>query len=384
MGLSATPAAEADALTLIPALGKTIYRYGLSDATRDLIIAGCALYHIAVNFTDDERFEYDDFSDRIMAVTGKLMKRCPYLKKLPYRLFFRRLQHLQKGVDETAALAGSLLILLFRRKEIVHKARMRIDCGAEIVRRLMPDHRTILFTERIETTNILFETLRGSFPGQIERYHSNMSANEKARALRRYRDGESKVIVCCRALDEGLNVPETDAGIVLSVGSGARQRIQRTGRILRRDGTDRLKKIYYLYIPESAEADKLLPSENPEDDAFGYGEHTCCLSFTESGNLLSDSEYAVLAERVLAHLTRSGASDRHLRNAAAQLDRGSVRTDFLLPESACRERLALANTDEKDYLTVMLLMARVRSELISDNKKPVAPISVHSDRSEPT
>jgi superfamily II DNA or RNA helicase len=361
LGLSATPNDEADNDTPIPALGKEIYRYGLSEAVRDSIIADCALFHVAVNFTECERKEYDEFSEKITRLTRNLMQKCPALKGMPHKMFLQKLKRMQKSADEPGDLARVLLQLFFRRKEIVHKAQMRIDCGTEIIRRLMPDHRTILFSERIETADILFDTLRETFPGRIDRYHSNMDTSEKARALRRYRNGESNVIVCCRALDEGLNVPETDAGVILSVSSGARQRIQRVGRVLRRDPAGRPKKIFYLYIPESSEADKLLPTEGAAHDMFASGTNVYSLGWIEPGCLQPDHEYSVLAEKVTAHLIRSGASEQQLLNAAALLDRGSVRTDFLLPESVCSARFERARADEKDYFAVMLLMARART-----------------------
>jgi superfamily II DNA or RNA helicase len=359
LGLSATPAGEYDHETRILALGREFYRYGLSDATRDQIIADCAIFNVAVDFTCDERCDYNEFSDKIAITAGNLMKKCPALINMPHRMFFQKLRRLQSGADEIGDSARILLQLFYRRKEIVYKARMRIDCGVEIIKRLMPDHRTFLFSERIETADILFNVLCKAFPGQIDRYHSNMDALEKTRALGRYRNGESKVIVCCRALDEGLNVPETDAGIILSVGSGARQRIQRVGRILRRDAASRLKKVFYLHIPESAEADALLPCENTAHDVFGSDAYN--LRWTEGGDLLPDPAYAALAKKVTAHLIQSGASERQLLGAAAHLDRGSVRTDFLLPESVCRERLDRARADEKEYLIAMLLLARARA-----------------------
>jgi excinuclease UvrABC helicase subunit UvrB len=225
----------------------------------------------------------------------------------------------------------------------------------------MPDHRTILFTERIETADILLKVLRREFKGQIDRYHSLMDATEKARALDRYRTGESKVIVCCHALDEGLNVPETDAGIVLSVGSGMRQRIQRVGRILRRGNAERLKKIYYLYISDSAEATELLFSEYPARDAFDLGADVYRLRYSETEGLLPDPAYRAAADRVMAYLSRQGASERHLQNAQRHLDRGAVRTDFLFAESDCMGRRKSARGDERDYWTAMLLMARARA-----------------------
>jgi superfamily II DNA or RNA helicase len=359
LGLSATPDSENCQETIVPAIGGEIYRYDLPDAARDQIVAGCALFYIAVDFAPDERDAYDELSEKISAILGRLLQSCPELKGATHGAFFQRLLRLRARDDGQGALARALLASYYSRKEVVHKARMRIGCGMEIIRRLMPDHRTILFAERIETADILFAMLREAFPGRIDRYHSLMGAEEKARALSRYRTGESKVIVCCRALDEGLNVPETDAGVILSVGSGMRQRIQRVGRILRRGGDGRLKKIYYLHVSGSAEAEELLPSgyaaQGGQDEAGAYR-----LGYSEHGGLLPDSAYKSAADEVMAGLLRSGASDRHLRSAERQLGRGAVRTDFLLPETDCAKNLERARGEERDYWAAMLLMARVR------------------------
>ncbi len=41
------------------------------------------------------------------------------------------------------------------------------------------------------------------------------------------------MLVTCRALDEGFNVPETEVGIIAASTATQRQRIQRMGRVLR-------------------------------------------------------------------------------------------------------------------------------------------------------
>jgi superfamily II DNA or RNA helicase len=41
------------------------------------------------------------------------------------------------------------------------------------------------------------------------------------------------VLVTCRALDEGFNVPETEIGIIAASTATRRQRIQRLGRVVR-------------------------------------------------------------------------------------------------------------------------------------------------------
>src|SRR5690606_22148781 len=64
-------------------------------------------------------------------------------------------------------------------------------------------------------------------------YHSKLGVRSRADMLAAYRSGAVRVLVTCRALDEGFNVPETTIGIIAASTATYRQRIQRLGRILR-------------------------------------------------------------------------------------------------------------------------------------------------------
>ncbi len=110
----------------------------------------------------------------------------------------------------------------------------------------------------------LYARLQKQFPGQVGRYHSEMDEGSRKNTLRQYQDSEIRILVSCRALDEGLNVPETDVGIIASSASSNRQRIQRLGRILRRSGTNHTACLYYLYIGSSNEERELLAEANQE------------------------------------------------------------------------------------------------------------------------
>jgi superfamily II DNA or RNA helicase len=48
-----------------------------------------------------------------------------------------------------------------------------------------------------------------------------------------FRKGVVDILVTCRALDEGANIPETELAIVAAATASQRQRIQRLGRVLR-------------------------------------------------------------------------------------------------------------------------------------------------------
>ena len=60
-------------------------------------------------------------------------------------------------------------------------------------------------------------------------------------------------MVTCRALDEGINVPETDVAIVASSTGSVRQRIQRLGRVLRPAPGKQRARIYTIYVSKPEE-----------------------------------------------------------------------------------------------------------------------------------
>ena len=62
-----------------------------------------------------------------------------------------------------------------------------------------------------------------------------------------FRDGIIDILVTCKALDEGLNVPDTSVGIIVASTKSVRQRIQRMGRILRTSEGKDLGTIVTLY-----------------------------------------------------------------------------------------------------------------------------------------
>ena len=81
--------------------------------------------------------------------------------------------------------------------------------------------------------------------------------------MRLFRRGAFSVLVSCRALDEGVNVPETEIGIIASSTSSTRQRVQRLGRVLRPAPRKESATVYTLYATDieerrlQDEADKL-------------------------------------------------------------------------------------------------------------------------------
>ena len=108
------------------------------------------------------------------------------------------------------------------------------------------DERVIVFHERVASLGRISDLLSEHGQNSVS-YHSNLSESHRRDNLRLFRRGMVNILVTCRALDEGANVPEANVAIVAHSTSSTRQRIQRLGRVLRpASGKDRAT-VYTLY-----------------------------------------------------------------------------------------------------------------------------------------
>jgi len=359
LGLTATAGALEDNPRALAALGGVIYRYGFSDALEQGIVSPFVLFHVGVDFTPEEQADYADISEQLIIALARLKKACPRLKGLRGRQFYAGLERLAQGGDATAALAGTVKLLAIRRKELLHLAQNRISCACRLVERLPQSSKIILFGERIETAQRIFRHLKLSFPGETALYHSGMDPQAAKTALQGYQSGEARILVSCRALDEGLNIPATDVGIVVSSTAGERQRIQRLGRILRPGAGAGPAGLYYLHMRDSGEEPEYMGWLADEP---GEGAPAVELFYDAASDSFACPLYTRLADRVLANQLQQGADSALRRELERNLALGMTRCDWWMNEDACRERIAAADGQaQRNYWIGVLLMIRART-----------------------
>ena len=61
----------------------------------------------------------------------------------------------------------------------------------------------------------------------------DVGSKERARALQHFSQGELRILVSARVLNEGIDVPSADVAVVVGGSQGSREYIQRVGRVLR-------------------------------------------------------------------------------------------------------------------------------------------------------
>lgn len=358
LGLSATPETPNYASVLVPSLGKEIYRYGFLDAARKNSISRSAIFQTAITFHPDEAAEYTDLSDRLTTAMNRLTSLYPQLKRMERSQFFGMLNQLANDSGHAGgSLAKTALTLSYLRKTLVYNAAARIPCVCRLVELLDPLSRIIIFGERIEQADLLYSQLAERFRNQVGRCHSKMEKQARKNVLEQFRDGDIRILISCRALDEGIDVPEASVGIVLSSASAERQRIQRLGRILRHHKGKDISCLYYLYLENTMEESAFF-----QDAALGSA--ICSLSYSSSEDSFSHAEYEAAAALVLERMKVREPGERLLEEAKKCLLKGLVRPDWLLEEAAIKQKILGAGTTlEANYWICMDQMRNVREEL---------------------
>ena len=205
LGLSATPERPYDdglGEVLVPKLGEIIYRYTYKDALRDKVIVPFQLKNVVFELEPERQAEYDKLTKSI----GRAIN--------------------QGGMEDEKTIA-----LLLRRARVMNLSVNRIRLALRLIMR-HKGARTIVFHEDIEACDVIQEVLTDA-KLRSGVYHSKLKLRHRAEVLSAYRRGDLDVLITCRALDEGFNVPETQVGIIAASTATRRQRIQRLGRVLR-------------------------------------------------------------------------------------------------------------------------------------------------------
>lgn len=349
LGLSATPFGTADDALLTRALGGEIYRYGIDDAVTEGVLSAFSVCEVSASFLADELEEYCRLTEALGALTAKLNSLYPELRPLSTAERLRAIQRIARAADmDPEHPASAYLLTAYRRRDVCHLARARSLCCLALLERLRARERTLVFCERIDQAEALLADARRRWGGAVGIYHSRMSAQARARNMEAFRTGAARILISCRCLDEGIDVPEASVGIVLSGSSVPRQRVQRLGRILRAAPGKDAACLYYIYIREAVEDAAYLPGlEACETFSLRY--------YTSEGDF-SNELYEYVAAGLLERARNMTAPQ--LRELRACLAEGLTRADCLLPPQALERRARQAPaTHERNYWRCMRKLA---------------------------
>ncbi len=366
LGLSATPRCSGYEMILVPSLGKEIYRYDFARAVSDGTVSSFCIIQTALPFAQKEATEYSRLSDQLSYLHVRLMDGYGFLHALSGNDFFQALRNLAEDEGE-GSVPYQYLMTALKRAELVRGVKSRSSALKLLLTHLPVEASVIIFCERIQQADEVARTLEQCFPGRVGKYHSELPAQLRNNTLELFSCGEYRFLVTCKALDEGINVPDASIGIVLSGTSVMRQRIQRLGRILRLAPGKRCAVLYYLYVRDSSEESAFLYDENgnipvyhmqyyyspdPEDAGF--------ISFPEYESRICEIMDSLNEKGILQPVP--GAEQELLR---CLMD-GMLAHDWLAsPEENLQHARSCRTKKERNYHIAMALMAaKLRSKML--------------------
>ena len=349
LGMSATPYHSNFNEVLVPSLGDLIYTYDTKQAAEDGTVSPFSLIQVSVELSPEELRNYASLDQRIRKLYHELRKAYPEISVMNVEQLFHFLSSME--TEDPEGMEALFCQFVRMRKKIVLLAENRVRCAVELVKRLKPEEQVILFCERISQAEFLYSRIKAEVTTRVGHYHSELSDEMKKYYLERMRSGDDRILVTCRALDEGLNVPEVSAGIVVSSSSSTRQRIQRLGRILRH-GTNKNAVLYYLHTGAMVDTPYYLLDTLSETETISMKYHS-----------LDNTFDCPIYEDVAYHMLEQHSFDPQLRTEVIRcIEEGLTRADWRLGSNCYTTRIQSAKTkSEQNYWLVMKWMSETAS-----------------------
>ncbi len=269
LGLSATvERGDAGDAILKAYFAGVVYTLGYEKALRDGVIAPYRVAFAGVDLDRDERTRYEDASDRMARARSTLVS----VYGLDGTQMGSLLQAAQRLIDQSApgAITARQFLRAFSdRRAVLAECRAKVRALAAIADDVATRRGTLIFTQTRSSADAAALVLR-SQGCQAESVHGETKEDEREEHLVALGRGDLQALAAPRILDEGVDVPDVDLGIVLARSRRRRQMIQRLGRVVRRKPDGRPATFIVLFAshttedptsggPDATEFEELLP-----------------------------------------------------------------------------------------------------------------------------
>lgn len=234
LGLTATLERSDDGVTelLVPYFGGICHRYGFEQAIGDGVCARPRVAQVGVELSIDERAAYTATEQQLVSARHHL-RQVRDMPLDPFGDFLAAVAHLAErdaGADGRAA--RDYLDAFSQRREIVAQSSGKYQMLGHLADAIRSAHGALVFTETVRAANHAINRLDPLV--SIDLITGSTARRQRREILDDLRVRRLDAVAAPRVLDEGVDVPDANLGIVMSASRTRRQMIQRMGRILRR------------------------------------------------------------------------------------------------------------------------------------------------------
>ena len=242
IGLSATPSRWFDdegSQYLVDYFGGKNFVFSIHDALTEINpITGKHFlvnyyYHISkVGLNAEETAEYKNITQQMLRLASKI-EADPEAEERYERLLEQR-ANIIKNADEKYNILDKLLDELNAKGRIEN---LIIFVSPQQINNVM---------ETLVQKKIIFHKLTESEGTRREKKYEGLS--EREFIIKRFKSGDYQVLVAIKCLDEGIDIPSADTGILMASSTNPREYVQRIGRIVRQGANKTFAHLYDMCV----------------------------------------------------------------------------------------------------------------------------------------
>ena len=244
LGLTATIDEKDPRYNTILSLLPPVRKYMMKDAVKDNRLARPVVVPIKVDLAYEEQKVYDECSTKIRNISGYLHTSDP-----------KSITSLLRRGGRTVGLARTWFANVKERKNLINCAKNKLSAAVDIIATKHPSERILVFSETIESIQMLKEKLqnKGIKSMLIE---SKLKSKERLKILAEW-GKEFFPLLSVHTLEIGYDVPEVRVAIILAASTNMNQIVQRIGRTIRKTSGKDTALIYTIYLSYTHDASTL-------------------------------------------------------------------------------------------------------------------------------
>ncbi|MGN7132499.1 DEAD/DEAH box helicase [Rhodococcoides corynebacterioides] len=368
LGLTATLERQDEGVDIYirPYFETTIAGCDFARGRRDNVLAPVRVMTVSVEFTPDERRKFDEHDAVARDARQQLIAQYG-CTAAPFGAFMKDVAVLSEQRDlPEGRLAGRYMSAFSKRRSLLADCAGKLSALAVLAPALAESDRSIVFSETKASAEAGSAVLR-EHGVKSSAYSSGLDRLARTRVLQQFRVGALTNLVAPRVLDEGIDVPAVDVGVIIASSSSRRQMIQRMGRVLRPKPGGRAAAFVILYVPGTMEDPALGAHEAFLEQLLDVAEEQLDVSLQDAAGCLTDwltRPLVVDADPVVARDAPVSDPLQQAENVVAQPESRGILDLALLEEPGGRDAAL------RYVATMPAVHARVAIEVLGLDGEP--------------
>jgi superfamily II DNA or RNA helicase len=237
---------------LRPYFGQVVYTLDYKQAKAAGVIAPVSVWLIGVPFTDAETSQYTKMQQNMVEMRQVMVTEWGAPRGGSELMGMLQIWSGQESNWARCRMARNYLKMFNQRRELLAGAQAKIEALGRLAPTIQSASRALVFCQTVESAQESAERLVGHGV-DAKPYVGGLNKTARRHLMEGFKQGAPQTMCAPKVLDEGIDVPSADLGVILAASSSERQMIQRMGRVLRPKDDGRHARFLIVYVKGSFE-----------------------------------------------------------------------------------------------------------------------------------